>query len=148
MSDLRGSQLRPPVPGPADLASFSAFASWFVRINGIAMPESELRQSWNSTPDGAVGKQRFPPGAAGIARDGLHLVPRVGVFDDGDRGHRGLESVLIPDRSRERAAGRVQNEVDVRSVGPARDAHERAVFQRRRACGHNEVEELRDEPRR
>ena len=48
------------------MASFGAYAKWYARVNGFAFPESELRQSWDSTPDGRVGKHRIPPGASGI----------------------------------------------------------------------------------
>ena len=69
MSDLRqGSPPRPPSAGPADLASFSAYIKWNLRIAGFSLPESELRQIFDATPDGGVGKRRpFPPGAAAIA---------------------------------------------------------------------------------
>ncbi|HEY6250029.1 MAG TPA: alpha/beta hydrolase [Candidatus Angelobacter sp.] len=66
MSEFQGNEPRPPAPGPDDLASFSAYAKRFARVNGVALPESEFRQGWDSTPDGKVGKRRIPPGAAGI----------------------------------------------------------------------------------
>lgn len=56
----------PPTPGPDDMASFSALAKWFSRTLGMSLPESEVRQLFDSAPDGRVGKRRFPPGAAGI----------------------------------------------------------------------------------
>ena len=67
ISELRGSGPRPPAPGRDDLASFSALAKWGARMNGFALPEAELRQIYDSTPDGGVGKRRVPPGAAGLA---------------------------------------------------------------------------------
>jgi len=67
MSELRGGGPRPPGPGPDDLASFSALAKWAARVQGFALPEAELRQIYDSTPDGAVGKRRVPAGAAGLA---------------------------------------------------------------------------------
>ena len=51
---------QPPPPGPTDLASFGALQAWTARIYGYNMPEAELRQSRNSTPDGRVGESRAP----------------------------------------------------------------------------------------
>lgn len=66
-NDLR--QVHPPQPptaGPDDMASFGTLAKWFSRTRGVPLPESELRQLYDSTPDGHVGKRRFPPGVAAI----------------------------------------------------------------------------------
>lgn len=59
---LQGPQ--PPSPGDADLASFGALQKYFERLNGFRFPEAELRQSWDSTPDGRVGKRREFPGSS------------------------------------------------------------------------------------
>jgi non-heme chloroperoxidase len=59
---LHGPQPPPPI-GP-DLASFSALQKYYERVNGFRFPEGELRQQWESTPDGGVGKQRDFPGGA------------------------------------------------------------------------------------
>jgi non-heme chloroperoxidase len=56
MQQLQGPQ--PPPPGAAGLASFSALQKYYERVNGFRFPEAELRQQRESTPDGAVGKQR------------------------------------------------------------------------------------------
>ena len=48
------------------MASFSALTKWFSRTLGMSLPESEVRQLFDSAPDGHVGKRLFPPGAAGI----------------------------------------------------------------------------------
>jgi pimeloyl-ACP methyl ester carboxylesterase len=61
MSELKGSPPRPPAPGPEDLASFAAYAKWSARINGFSIPEAELRQLWETTPEGGMGKRRPPP---------------------------------------------------------------------------------------
>jgi non-heme chloroperoxidase len=66
MSEFQGNLPRPPAPGPADLASFSAYAKWNAHVLGFALPESELRQIRDATPDGGVGKGRIPPGASGM----------------------------------------------------------------------------------
>jgi len=57
---LQGPQ--PPPPGGADLAGFSALQKYYERVNGFRFPEAELRQQRESTPEGAVGKQRELPG--------------------------------------------------------------------------------------
>lgn len=66
--DLRGLQeflqAAPahPVAGPSptaeDLASFAAYIAWNKRVDGISVPESELRQIRETRPDGGVGKNR------------------------------------------------------------------------------------------
>ena len=51
----------PPQPGPADMANFAAYHSWFTKLLGLSIPESELRQHRESNADGSVGKERIPP---------------------------------------------------------------------------------------
>jgi non-heme chloroperoxidase len=55
---------QPPPPNESDLASFSALQQYYRRVLGFTYPEAELRQQWDSTPDGRVGKQRDFPGYA------------------------------------------------------------------------------------
>lgn len=55
---------RPPPPGEADLASFSALQKYYERVNGFRFPEAELRAQRDSTPEGGVGKQLDLPGYA------------------------------------------------------------------------------------
>lgn len=62
IQQLRGPQ--PPPPGDDDLASFGALLRYYERVNGFRFPEAELRQQREAAPDGAVGKQRNPPGGA------------------------------------------------------------------------------------
>ena len=50
--------LQPPTPGESDLASFSSLQKWDAQVYGFQMPESEFRQTWDSTPAGRVTKQR------------------------------------------------------------------------------------------
>jgi non-heme chloroperoxidase len=54
----------PPPPDSSDLASFSALAKYYERINGFPFPEAELHQERNMNPDGTVGAQRQFPGYA------------------------------------------------------------------------------------
>jgi non-heme chloroperoxidase len=58
--EIRGP--KPPTPGDADLASFRALQTWDARVFGFRRPEAELRQTWDSTPDGRPGKARAFPG--------------------------------------------------------------------------------------
>jgi pimeloyl-ACP methyl ester carboxylesterase len=62
--DISGPQ--PPPPGESDLASFSALQAYYMRVLGFTFPEAELRQEWDCTPDGKVGKRREFAGDATI----------------------------------------------------------------------------------
>jgi non-heme chloroperoxidase len=60
--DLQAPQSPPPLaPSLADLESFTALGSWRRRVFGVAYPESELRQVFETTPDGHVGERRAKP---------------------------------------------------------------------------------------
>ncbi|MGD0437995.1 MAG: alpha/beta hydrolase [Bryobacteraceae bacterium] len=59
--ELQKKVPQPPEPSAADRASFAAFQAWDQRMNGIRFPEAELRDSFDSLPDGNVGKPRTPP---------------------------------------------------------------------------------------
>lgn len=50
-----------PSPGAADLASFTSYRDWLRQTAGVLYPEAELRQLWNSTPEGSVGNPRTAP---------------------------------------------------------------------------------------
>jgi len=64
MQDMQSLQApQPPEPGAADLASFRALYKYFLRVNGFAYPDAELRQTWESTPAGTVTKRRDFPGS-------------------------------------------------------------------------------------
>jgi hypothetical protein len=54
--------LRAPGPPPPVLASFTAIQKYYERVNGFPFPEAELREQWESSADGSVGKQRDLPG--------------------------------------------------------------------------------------
>src|SRR5258705_10032090 len=58
---LQGPQ--PRTPGASDLKSFSALQKWDAEVYGFRLPESEFRQTWDSTSDGRVGKPRDFPGS-------------------------------------------------------------------------------------
>jgi len=80
--DISGPQ--PPPPAEADLASFRALQDYYLRVLGFTYPEGELRQQWNSTPDGRVGKQRDFPGyttlMAGMKKYTDISVPALAIF--------------------------------------------------------------------
>jgi non-heme chloroperoxidase len=59
---VRGPQ--PPPPATADLASFEALQNYYQRVQGVRLPETELRQEWEALPDGRVGRRRSFPGSA------------------------------------------------------------------------------------
>jgi pimeloyl-ACP methyl ester carboxylesterase len=82
--EISGPQ--PPPPGEPDLASFGGLRTYYLRVLGFTYPEAELRQEWNCTPDGRVGKQReFPGGAAllvGMKKYTGIPVPVLAIFAD------------------------------------------------------------------
>jgi non-heme chloroperoxidase len=47
-----------PDPSAADLKSFQAYREWHVRSREVAFPEAELRNGYESNPDGSVGEFR------------------------------------------------------------------------------------------
>jgi pimeloyl-ACP methyl ester carboxylesterase len=61
---LRGSGLQPPAPSASDRASFQSLQKQDARVNGVRMPEAEIRQTWDTDPDGRPTKLRAFPGAA------------------------------------------------------------------------------------
>lgn len=68
MTELLGLRaLRPPTPRDSDLASFRALQAWDARTFGFRTPQSELRQTWDSTADGRPTKARDFPGSAVFA---------------------------------------------------------------------------------
>lgn len=76
---------QPPAATDADKESFATFCSWWVRTRGFAIPESELRQLFENTPDGHVGKPRGNPAIAQAVNAGVQKytnirVPVLAVF--------------------------------------------------------------------
>jgi pimeloyl-ACP methyl ester carboxylesterase len=47
----------PPKPSADDLASFQAYRSYVSRVRGINFPEADFRASFETRPDGGVGKR-------------------------------------------------------------------------------------------
>jgi len=57
---LESAHLHPVTPsGPKD-NSFAAYREWQLQRNGFAFPESELRNTYASNPDGTMGEYRTP----------------------------------------------------------------------------------------
>jgi pimeloyl-ACP methyl ester carboxylesterase len=66
LQELQGSLQAPPLPFPPpsadDLKSFPVFRAWALRVRGLNYPEAELRQTFETTPDGGVAfKLRSQP---------------------------------------------------------------------------------------
>jgi non-heme chloroperoxidase len=55
---LAASGAKAPSPSPADNKSFPAYRDWQMRTMGFAFPESELRNEFDSNPDGSIGRYR------------------------------------------------------------------------------------------
>src|SRR5262249_61695903 len=51
---------QPPPPTDADRVSFAALQAWIARFRGFRPPEAELRQEFDPTADGRVGRRRTP----------------------------------------------------------------------------------------
>jgi pimeloyl-ACP methyl ester carboxylesterase len=76
-----------PAPGAGDLASFTAFRSWVKRTRGINMPEAEIRQAFQSRPDGGVGELRVQSSISSSIQAGEEkytniTVPVLAMFAD------------------------------------------------------------------
>jgi non-heme chloroperoxidase len=82
MQEISGPE--PPPPDEADLASFRALQQYYLRVLGFTYPGGELRQQWNSNPDGRVGKHRDFPGYAtimsGMKKYAAIPVPALAIF--------------------------------------------------------------------
>jgi non-heme chloroperoxidase len=61
-----------PSPAPSDLKSFQAFTNWRARIDGIPVPESELRNEFAENPDGSVGSYKTPGYVPAAIMNGDH----------------------------------------------------------------------------
>jgi hypothetical protein len=47
---MKASGAKPPSPSDSDMQSFQAYREWQMRTVGFAFPESELRNTFDSTP--------------------------------------------------------------------------------------------------
>jgi non-heme chloroperoxidase len=76
-----------PSPTPDDLASFSSFRLWVKRTRGINMPEAEIRQAFQSRPDGGVGELSGQSNVSSLIQAGEQKytdirVPVLAIFAD------------------------------------------------------------------
>lgn len=97
-----------PQPAASDRDSFAAYRAWHVRVLGIAVPESELRQQFSPTPAGGVGEPRGGTTAtdavlAGQQRYTNVEVPVLAIFANGgsqadfvEKAVRSAQVVRIP----------------------------------------------------
>jgi len=89
-SGLDGPQLGGPTPTPADLASVAAFRSWETSNLGYALPEAEIRQIFEVTPSGGIGKPRDRQAASlavigGEQKYASFNVPMLAIYAVGHR---------------------------------------------------------------
>jgi len=55
---MEASGAKPPSPSDSDMKSFPAYREWQMRTMGFAFPESEVRNMFDSNPDGSMGDYR------------------------------------------------------------------------------------------
>jgi pimeloyl-ACP methyl ester carboxylesterase len=118
---------RPPAPTSGDMASFQALRAWCIRFPGFAPPEAELRQEFQSGPDGRVGPSRTPPHVekaifAGMQKYTDIRVPTLAIYAlPHDQGP------WISDDLTARAEAQAAAAKDLASTGGLADAFERGV---------------------
>jgi non-heme chloroperoxidase len=93
-------------PAASDLKSFQAYREWQVRSGEVPFPESELRNMYESNPDGSVGSDKESPrvheaiGAGAGKRDYSKIrVPVLAFFPSASATPR-----YLPKDAQERAA--------------------------------------------
>ncbi len=75
-----------PRPSPTNLQSFKAYREWQTQTSGIVFPEAELRNVFETNPDGSVGKYKTPRTvpdairAGGRKRDYSHIEVPILAF--------------------------------------------------------------------
>jgi non-heme chloroperoxidase len=62
----------PPTPSRADLKSFQSYREWRSRLDGISIPEAELRNEFAENPDGTVGSYKIPGNVPTSIMEGDH----------------------------------------------------------------------------
>jgi pimeloyl-ACP methyl ester carboxylesterase len=70
---------QPPAPTAADRVSYRAWRSRQERVSGFAMPEAELRQIHETTPEGHVGELTTKPGVAQAINAGQQKYTHIEV---------------------------------------------------------------------
>ena len=66
-----------PNQSASDRASFRALQDWNLRIAGVTLPESELRQMFNDTPEGRVGAPRTHPSISDTVFAGMRKYTEI-----------------------------------------------------------------------
>jgi non-heme chloroperoxidase len=77
--------LKPPPAVAADRASLAAYQIRNKKINGVTVPDADIRQMIDITPDGHVGKSRTPPAVFAAIQAGMQKytdirVPALAIF--------------------------------------------------------------------
>jgi pimeloyl-ACP methyl ester carboxylesterase len=118
---------QPPPPTEADRASFPALQAWCVRYPGFRPPEAELRQEFEATADGRVGRPRTPPDVerAILAGAGHYIDIRAPALAIYAMPHD--QGPWVDADAAVRAAADLAAERDVRSTGAQAAAFERGV---------------------
>ena len=118
---------QPPAMTAADRSSFQALRAWCIRFPGFSPPEAELRQEFELTPDGHVGKARTPPSVETAILAGTQhytdiRAPALAIYAvPHDQGP------WVNDDPAVRAAADAAAERDIKSTGGQADAFERGV---------------------
>jgi non-heme chloroperoxidase len=93
-------------PAASDLKSFGAYRQWQARSSQVAFPEADLRNTYETNPDGSVGAYTTPPAVSAaidkgtIKRDYSNIrVPILAFFPS-----KGGTSQYEPKDDQERAA--------------------------------------------
>jgi non-heme chloroperoxidase len=93
-------------PAASDLISFAAYRQWQVRSGQVASPEADLRNTYDTNPDGSIGAFRTPAGVSAaigkgtIKRDYSNIrVPILALFPS-----KGGTPQYEPKNEQERAA--------------------------------------------
>jgi non-heme chloroperoxidase len=68
-----------PSPSSADLRTFPAYTLWFRGTYGLPFPEAELRQEFESNPDGSLGKPTTPESVLQAIRAGERKYTNIPV---------------------------------------------------------------------
>ncbi len=78
------SAVSPPRPSATDIVSFEAVRAWYLRDNGVTLPEAEFRATEVTLPDGKPGPPRESPGnsaiIAGVQKYTNIRVPALAIF--------------------------------------------------------------------
>jgi non-heme chloroperoxidase len=112
---------KPPEPPAEAYKSFRAYRDWQMRTLGFAFPESELRNMFETGPDGSIGRYRTPNNVFDAIHDGEQKrdyskisVPMLGLypFPPSEDDHLQRYTLWQPKNAQERAAVREVYDAD------------------------------------